>query len=135
MMHYPMVTALTASVLGLIYIVLTLRVGLLRARIDIPIGDGDDAVLRRRIRAHANFSEYVPIVLILLMLLEGTGAPAFVIVGAAGVFIMARAMHAIGLSVRENNSIGRAVGAMGTLIVLAGTAIWLALLSIQLVLP
>ena len=135
MMHYPMITALTASVLGLVYMVLTLRVGLYRAREDVPIGDGDDSALRRRIRAHGNFSEYVPLVLILLMLVEGTGAPAFVIVGAAGVFVTARIMHAIGLSARDDASVGRAVGAMGTLVVLMGSAIWLALLSVQFLLP
>ncbi|MDA7946521.1 MAG: MAPEG family protein [Hyphomicrobiaceae bacterium] len=135
MMHYPTVAAMSASALALIYTVLTVRVGLLRVRKDILIGDGGDTMLRRRIRAHANFAEYVPLVLILLMLVEGTGAPDFVIVGAAGVFVMARTMHAIGLSTRDGNSIGRAVGALGTVIVLTGCAVWLTLLSAQLVLP
>ncbi len=135
MMHFPTITALTAAAFGLVYIVLTLRVGLMRASTGIPIGVGKDSVLRRRVRAHANFAEYVPLVLILLMLVEGADAPAYLVVGAASVFLTARMMHAIGLSVTDGNSVGRGVGAMGTLLVLAATSIWLGFLVAERVMP
>lgn len=131
MMHYPTITAVTAAIFGLIYLSLTMRVGLFRSQVGIPLGDGDNASLRRRVRAHGNFAEYVPMVLILLGLIEGTGAPDYIVVGIATVFLIARLMHAVGLSVSDGSSVGRVVGAMGTISVLFGTSIWLGYLVIN----
>jgi uncharacterized membrane protein YecN with MAPEG domain len=52
--------------------VLSVRVGKERERTNITIGDGGNAGLLRRIRVHGNFSEYKPICLILIYLLEVT---------------------------------------------------------------
>lgn len=130
-MHYPTITALTAAAFGLIYVILALRVGLLRASSGISLGHGDDPVLHRRVRTHANFAEYVPLVLILLALVEGLGAPAYLVVGVASVFLIARVMHAIGLSATEGNSVGRSVGALGTMLVLASTSLWLGSMAVE----
>ena len=67
-----MITALYASLLAILLFILSIRVIGLRGN---PIfsfiaqGKGDDEMLQRAIRAHGNFTEYVPTMLILLFLL------------------------------------------------------------------
>ena len=60
------ILAVYGAVLGLIFIglsVLTIRT---RRAQQISLGTGDDDTLQKRMRAHANFAEYVPLALILL---------------------------------------------------------------------
>lgn len=64
------VTALYAGLLGLWLLTLTARVILMRRGAQVSLGDGGDKLLQRRIRAHGNFTEYVPLCLLLLALLE-----------------------------------------------------------------
>ena len=61
-----MITALYASILGLLWFVLTFWVILGRWKYGVSLGDGQERDLNRRIRAHANFVETVPLALILL---------------------------------------------------------------------
>lgn len=70
-------TSITAASLAMIMLPLTLQVSLRRVAIgSVVFGDGGDDVLRRRIRAFGNFTEYTPLCLILLALLEAQGAGA-----------------------------------------------------------
>src|SRR3546814_3776476 len=64
------VTPLYAALCGLLLMVLSVRVILLRRAMKVGLGDGDQPVLRRAIRVQANCAEYVPLALILLLLLE-----------------------------------------------------------------
>ncbi|PTQ10793.1 GST-like protein [Sphingomonas oleivorans] len=66
----PSVTLIIAAALGLINLWLSFRVGRVRLPSKIAIGDGGNEMLRARMRAHANFNEYVPIALILMLLIE-----------------------------------------------------------------
>ena len=52
---------------------LSLWVVLGRAKLRVSHGDGGHDVLNRRIRAQGNFTEYVPMILLLAALLEGSG--------------------------------------------------------------
>ena len=55
------ITALPAGVFALLMVPLSLQVSMRRAQLGgMAFGDGGDDVLRRRIRAHGNFIEYVP---------------------------------------------------------------------------
>lgn len=64
----------------------------------VPHGDGGGKVplLARRIRAHGNFVEYTPLVLILLGLLEATTTkiPTAALAAVATVYAVARGLHA-----------------------------------------
>ena len=74
-----MVTALYAALLALLLFILSIRVIGLRgnpAFAFIAQGRGDDELLQRAIRAHGNFTEYVPTMLILLYFLETSGLSA-----------------------------------------------------------
>ena len=60
------ITLFYGSLLGLFLIVLSARVIRQRQSARVSFGDGNDKRLGRRIRAQANFVEYVPITLILM---------------------------------------------------------------------
>ena len=67
------ITALYAGVLALIVGVLGFQVGSTRSRVGISILHGDDMDLAEKIRRHANFTENVPLALILMAVLELNG--------------------------------------------------------------
>lgn len=64
-----------AALLALLLLALSMRVVDGRRRFGVNLGDGGNAAMQRRIRAHANFIEYVPLLLILLALLEAAALP------------------------------------------------------------
>jgi uncharacterized membrane protein YecN with MAPEG domain len=47
--------ALYVGLFGILLIVLSLRVSFVRRDARVALGDGDNELLRRRIRAHSNF--------------------------------------------------------------------------------
>ena len=91
------ITALYAGLIGLFYTYISLHVSLGRKAHQISMGDGGQADLNTRIRAHGNFSEYAPITLILIGLSEAQGAPAFVLHGAGIALLATRAANFFGL--------------------------------------
>lgn len=86
-----------AAAAAIINIWLTMRVGRLRMAGKILYGDGGDELLMRRMRAHANFIENTPLVLILTGAIElsGRGGTWLALVGAF--YMLARVAHAIGM--------------------------------------
>ena len=60
------ITAFYASLLGICYLYLSFLVIGARRRHQVGIGDGGHEDLSRLTRAHGNFSEYVPITLIMI---------------------------------------------------------------------
>ena len=64
------ITLTTASILALLCVVLIVRIIRSRRKYLISIGDGGNTDLTCRIRTHANFVEYVPLLLIIMGLLE-----------------------------------------------------------------
>jgi len=125
-----MTAALYASVLALMFLVLTARVVRRRAAARVALGDGGDRVLLRRSRAHANFAETAPLALILLMLAEMQQAPGWALHGIGLALIAGRALHAIGIS-REPEPMGLRVAGMTltltSIAVAAAANAWLAL--------
>jgi uncharacterized membrane protein YecN with MAPEG domain len=110
----PIVSALYAGLLGLLVVALGLHVVGRRRSARIGIGDGDDMVLRHRVRVHGNAAENVPLALVLLTLCEltGTSAPILHVLGVT--LLVARALHAWGLSRSAGVSVGRFVGVFGS---------------------
>jgi uncharacterized membrane protein YecN with MAPEG domain len=125
-MHAP-ITALWAGVLGLISLALSIHVVNARRSTDVLFGDGSSTVLQQRIRMHGNFIEYVPIALVLLLVLELNGASALVLNALGASLVVARVLHAIGLSSTTGVSFGRFAGAILTWVVIlvaSGLAIY-----------
>lgn len=122
-----MLTGLYAALCALLVFALSLRIALLRKRLRIGIGDGGDAALARAIRAQANAIEYVPLALLMLLVAENNGASvAFVHTCGAGL-LLARVLHALGLSGSAGVSFGRFWGILLTwaiLLALAAQLVW-----------
>ncbi|WP_409432184.1 MAPEG family protein [Litorimonas sp. RW-G-Af-16] len=119
------IVALYVALNLILAIILTLRVGLVRVKGRISLGDGGDQTLLSRIRAHGNFTESAPLALIGLMALAMMGAsPLLLHIFGAG-FLLGRVLHALGMA--GKNAVGptRAPGMMLTLAALLGTALTL----------
>ena len=71
----PATTLIFAGVAALVNLWLAIRCGRVRTAEKINHGDGGSVLLQRRMRAHLNFAENTPIVLILVLLLEVSGTP------------------------------------------------------------
>ena len=92
---YPV--ALWAALnLGLMQ-VLGLNVSRLRIKVGVGVGTGDNPQLERAIRAHGNNTEYVPGLLIGLVLLALLQFPPWFLHSVGGVLFLARIAHAHGI--------------------------------------
>lgn len=106
----PIVTALYAGVLGLLAQLLAVVVIRGRGRHRVGIGDGGNEELGRAIRVFGNFSEYVPLVLLMLGMLEALGMPRWTIHGGGAILVAARLLHARALMASSGSSFGRVAG-------------------------
>ena len=104
-----------AGLLGLLGVVLTLQVGRLRGQKRINLGDGGDPEMIAAIRAHGNFVEFTPLLLLLIYMasdFHGFRVTAILSV----VLLVARVLHAGGMLGLIPK--GRLLGAVGTTILL-----------------
>lgn len=121
-----MITALYASLLAILLFILSIRVIGLRgnpAFAFIAKGKGDDELLQRAVRAHGNFTEYVPTMLILLYFLESSGVAGAKLHALAGAFFLGRVMHGICMGFMRSNMPLRVGGTALTLLPLATAAV------------
>jgi len=117
-------TLTAAGLCGLVFMWLSWRVVQVRTSAKVMIGDGGDAVLLSRIRAHANFAEYVPILLILILAIElSLRATPPLLMGVAVALPVFRVMHALGMGRPSPNPL-RALGTLGTWAALVGLSGW-----------
>ena len=124
------ITALYAALIALLFIVLSFRVIFVRGSEKISLGDGGNKELEKRIRAHANCAEYAPFALILIGLAESLHAGSFVLHALGGTPLLARTLHAVGISRTPQFVPARAGGMILTLGVIgaaAGLNLWLTL--------
>ena len=127
-MHFQ-VTGLYASLLALLMAVLSIRVPIRRGILNVPWGDGGDEKLATRIRVFGNFTEYVPMILLLMALLEcrETATSSLHYLGMALIF--SRLLHAFSLKRADKltraRQFGRGAAAMTTWLVLVIAAILL----------
>lgn len=110
------VTPIYAGLLALLYLVLSYRVVLMRDK--VSLGDGGDPVLQRRIRAHGNFSEYVPFILIMIGILELNHLPFYALNILGLTLLIARLLHGYSLSFTQSFKFGRFWGTALTFLLL-----------------
>ena len=121
-----MITLLYAGLCTLLVIVLAVRVAMWRSRHKIGLGHGGDRELQKRVRAHANAVENIPLALILLGGMELNGYSDNLIHGFGGVLLVSRLAHAWGLSHSSGTSRGRFIGSLFTwllMLAMAGFAV------------
>jgi uncharacterized membrane protein YecN with MAPEG domain len=107
------VTPLYAGVLAILFFVLSIRVIKMRGT-GISLGDGGNPVMLRRIRGHANFAEYVPLILLMMGFLEINHYPSYLLHGIGVVLLVGRLLHGYALSFTEKFSLGRFLGTVLT---------------------
>jgi uncharacterized protein len=91
------ISSVYAGILALLIVWLSLNVIKLRRANKVILGDGGVPQLQNAIRAQGNATEYIPITLILLILLELSGANAWLVHIGGIAIIIGRLLHAKGL--------------------------------------
>jgi uncharacterized protein len=112
MTSFP-VTSLYAIPLGIIFLVLFMQVVFLRSSLSLSIGDGGNKDLHERIRRHGNFVEWVPMVLILLLINEARGTGLMWLHIAGALLTIGRVLHPLGLKADVSTHPLRIAGNMG----------------------
>jgi uncharacterized membrane protein YecN with MAPEG domain len=104
---------------AVIQIPLTVMVGYRRLQTGVPFLDGGDQILMRRMRAHGNFTETVPITLLAMAAAELSGAPHWLLWGGGALLLTGRSLHLATL-MRSGWGIGRAIGMILTFVAMGG---------------
>lgn len=120
-----MITGLYAGILAVVFVILSFNVIVRRVKNRMPYGDNNNADLMHAVRIHGNFAEYVPFVLILMMLYEKQAGSLYIVHAVGITLIIARLLHMIGL---HSNIIPARIG--GT----ALTQLLMAILAVLLIL-
>ena len=127
-MHLP-IRATFASSITLFYLLLSFRFGYLRSspvmklffKMNKPVSE---IKLQRTVRAHGNFSEYVPLFLVLSIIIENSGALSFIYLLIINlIFAYGRFSHAICFTFYDYNPFLRISGMLLTYLGLGTLAI------------
>ncbi|WP_341328428.1 MAPEG family protein [Methylotuvimicrobium sp. KM2] len=116
-----MISSLYAAMLALLIVWLSLRVIKLRREKKVRLGDGGEPELQAAIRAQGNATEYIPISLILLVLLELSGAHVALVHSGGIAMLVGRILHARGLLTESLRY--RILGMQVTIFTLIGLAV------------
>lgn len=119
----------TALIL-LMQIYMTMRVGLVRQKRKVSLGDGGHPDLHARIRAHGNFVEMLPIPLVGLALLAWLGGHDYALHAFGALLMVGRICHLIGMGGKHNAGKARPIGMMMNMLAILGTALYLLFLAV-----
>lgn len=138
MIEFP-ITLATSCVLGLAYAALSIAVGRQRGEsnvslgmpaMTVAIGEEDKASpLLVSIRRHAQFAEYVPVSILLLLVLELNHAGRIALTGLAVMLVVSRLCMALGLGRTTPNPL-RTAGNLMQWGMIAGASAYRLLLAI-----
>ena len=118
-----LLTPYYAALLALIYVTLSYRVIRIRQRLKIALGSGNDKKLDRAIRVHGNFSEYVPLTIMMVYFVEIQSQNILLVHGLCIAFVLARLSHIYGVSQIKENIIFRVFGLFVTGCVISISAV------------
>lgn len=107
------ITLTLAAACALLNLWIAIRCAGIRIKGKLLHGDAGNSLLARRMRAHANFTEYTPITLILFALVEMAAGASLWLWIAAIVYIVARIGHVFGMDA-DAPTVWRAGGTMLT---------------------
>ena len=130
-------TSTFASLFTLFYLFLSFRIGYFRGspvmKLIFKMGEEiPETKLQRNVRAHGNFSEYVPIFLVLLLIIETLGQSSFdYLLTICLIFSYGRLAHAICFAFYDSNPFLRISGMLCTYLGLGIFAVQLLLEAIR----
>ncbi len=132
-MEYLPITSIIAASLAVIMFALTSMVSIGRINLGkaegnsakYPIHDGNNENLKRRISAFSNFTEYAPMCLVMIALIEINGATSTLIWSLGLAFVAGRILHVIGMLTNPHFPLPRIIGMFATYAALLVPAAWL----------
>ncbi len=124
------ISFLYAALLSFILVGLSIKVILGRFKNKVSLGDGGHASMLAAIRTHANFTEYVPFALILMMGVEVLDYSATVIHALGIILILARLVHVVGMFSKGSVGLARPAGMITTFSVMIVSAILILIRSV-----
>jgi uncharacterized membrane protein YecN with MAPEG domain len=113
-------TALYASILTVLVIILANIVSAKRGGAGISILHGDNLDLAVWMRRHGNLVENLPLALLLMALCEARGLTPFWLNAMGITLVVARLLHLVGLDATNPKSPLRIAGGVGTQLAMAG---------------
>jgi len=118
------ITPIYGSLLVGLILFLAYRVTMFRRSEGVPLGDDTGSkAMKSAVRAHANAIENIPAALLLLLMLELNHLTPWLLHVSGITLLVARILHAWGLSHRSGPSTGRFYGTALTWIVMAAMAV------------
>jgi len=118
-----------AAAAAIVNIWLAMRCGRVRMKENIMHGDGGNPLMMRRMRAHSNFIENTPLVIILVAVIELAGRGGVWLAPVAGIFILGRVSHGFGMD-SANVNWWRGAGVMTAMLTQLGLAIVCVLITL-----
>lgn len=124
---HPSTTLITAAALSCIYLLISIWVVRHRwlARLIIGMPADPHSRLFRMGRAHSNFAEYVPFLLLMMYLLESTGASPRGITAVGIAIVVGRIAHTFGILQRHAPNLQRSIGVFLNFGLLLVLPIWI----------
>jgi len=118
----PEISLFFGALLALVQIPMTLAVGFRRRSLGVSFLDGNDDVLLKRMRAHANFTETVPVAIIAMAGAEVFGTVDYYLWLGGGLILFGRLAHYFVVLNSDSGAIRFAM-MLFTLVPMAGFAI------------
>jgi uncharacterized protein len=115
------ITLTAAGLAALINLWLAIRCGQARGAEKVSIGDGGNEAVIRRMRAHANFIEYTPIVVILIAVVEMAQGTSMWLWVVMSIYMLARVAHGLGMDGLKG---GREAGTLVTMLTMVGLGLY-----------
>lgn len=117
------ITPLYAGLLALVYVYLSARVITVRRQLKASLGDHGDKNLLKRLRVHANFAEYTPFALLLILMAETLGTSSWAVHLMCIGLVAGRLAHAYGVGSEPQLLKLRSLGMVLTFVVLVFAAV------------
>lgn len=121
----PEVSLIYCGIFALMYVGLTMNVGRWRGKEKRSLGydHNPESSLFRAVRAHANFMEFIPFICLLFVLDEMTGRSVLGVHLIGSLLVVARGLHAYGITANSRPNVFRVSGAAITLLVMAALGV------------
>ncbi|MEE4252353.1 MAG: MAPEG family protein [Alcanivoracaceae bacterium] len=121
----PDITALYTAMFLLLMLALAANVVRWRLKAQVSLGDGGNKDLGAAIRCHGNATEYVPLVLVGMALLEMLGASDTAMHLYGGLFLVGRLAHPAGMLQKKKINLLRQLGIVLSWVVMLALGIHL----------